>query len=276
MAETDKTTNTVTAELTRLKKEDATVSIPEIDTTVMNFSQTNVEDIDASLFSEQQTTYPAYWMANLKCKVCEHELADREFFCAKHPPVVLANGKRETNLIGTRFFGTVISSDVQTTDEIDPTTGDFKRVKRWVIQAAARHVCYKGPTDQQVEVQIEAGDDFSVMAYSLLPLETLLGSRIFVEVSGRRKHPTKPDRTLIDFSLRVDKRVKQMRNEERLMLAKAESARLLSSRVATINGGRLPLAQGLAPLAPAPENGVTAAHLARAAEQLSDSTPDAF
>jgi hypothetical protein len=91
---------------------------------------------------------------------------------------------------GKKFVGKVIMRD-----ERDP---DFVRYN---IEAAVRHQCQEGPSDEARPVVVEKGQTFNVSDYAALPLSDYYGQTVLV--TAIRKVPIDGGKTVWKFELKT-------------------------------------------------------------------------
>ena len=116
---------------------------------------------------------------------------------------------------GKMFKGRVISFDRD-----EENDGAFPR---FTILATSPAQCARGPADDQVEVQVNAGELFNVSSYVQLPLENYLGCEVLVRAKDQR--PLAGGRTTWDFDLMCSPETKRLVAERQAkLLAEANAA----------------------------------------------------
>lgn len=186
----------------------------------------SLDTLDESKFHEETLSFPPYWKPELSCSECGVFLEQRQIVCKAHP---------HATLTGNRFYGTVLTRDVQVRKPptAEDPEGDIH--VRYVLQAACDGIaCSKGSGTNLESVLVQNEEFFSVSELAGLPLDRYFGMTVLITTVGKRAARDPKNSPMYLFKLHVDADTKRMLDSKRRQIAEAAFRASLNRSLGTI------------------------------------------
>lgn len=104
---------------------------------------------------------------------------------------------------GGCFQGLVLKYEEQ--DQINQSTGEVEKFKRYTIVASRPIRCQRGATDDPESVLVPRGGKFTITEYAGLPLREYMGAEIRAMVTGSRKMKDRKKEDMWSWRVKVDR-----------------------------------------------------------------------